>query len=221
MCIHTRAKITRTIPLRSIPSEPNNPMKLSLSRIDTGEPLFLFNHPDNTLALTFLEAVKRRITLTGCELSSVDLHTANLIESSLPRCSISDSVLTHVNATRSNFSGANFHRVTGIESNFSFCDFTGSHLIRSSFAGGSLHGSTFAGAVLTSVNFRDCDLSNTSFNGALLIECDFTEASISPLNLRGALLDPFTISTLTIPVKTSLIASGCVLETNLVALSAR
>lgn len=194
-------------------------MKTSLLRIDTGEPLFLFDCPDNTIALTFLEAVKRRICLTGCELSSVDLHAANLVESVLPRCSISNSVLTHVNATRSNFSGANFHRVTAVEAGFSFCDFSGSRISHSSFAGGSLLGSTFAGSDLTSVNFRDCDLSNTLFNGALLLGCDFTEASISHLNLSGALLDSFTMSTLPLPVKTSLIASGPFLEGNPVTLT--
>ena len=131
----------------------------------------IFTSPAFTIKDALIEAISKKINLSGPNLSGANLSGANLTGANLSGAYLSGANLRGANLTGANLSGANL-------------------------SGAYLSGAYLSGAYLSGANLSGADLSGAYLSGPNLSWAYLRGANLSGAYLRGAVIDGKKISTM-------------------------
>ena len=144
--------------------------------------LWLFNNDEGA------QADFRKVNLSGCDLSGIDLSEgifsgANLSGANLSRSKIVNAHVDGVNFTGANLSDTNFDHSVMSDSIFLDSNLRGAclnvcNLAKANFSGADLSESLINGAKLTGTNFSNTKLHWAEIIQSTIKETDFTHASL-------------------------------------------
>jgi uncharacterized protein YjbI with pentapeptide repeats len=128
--------------------------------------------------------------LRGSDLRGSDLSGSNLSGSDLSGSDLSDSDLSDSDLSDSDLSGSDLSDSDLSGSNLSGSDLRGSDLRGSDLRGSNLRGSNLSGSDLSDSDLSDSDLSDSDLSGSDLSDSDLSGSNLSGSNLSGSDLTP-------------------------------
>ena len=124
-----------------------------------------------TAIIYALKGEKRRIDLTGTNLSGVELPEANL-----EKAVFEESNLRGSNFLAANLGGAIFYK----------CNLQDAHFVKANLQRAVFEKANLQGAKLSLANLKEANLKECNLRGATLWYSDFTGANLQKANLQGA-----------------------------------
>ena len=126
-------------------------------------------------ALLALATPGTPVTLTSCELDSVDASDMVLNGWTFDNCTF----------RHAKFTGAKLERSQWLNGKGAQADFTGADLGEALFAGCDVNNSRYRGANLAQARFARCKLTGANFNSAKTFDLTFEECRLGDAHLRG------------------------------------
>ncbi len=136
-------------------------------------------------SLCFLAGCKRRVPLTGIDLS---------VEEGQEGTYLVGANLVFAELAEADFSSAWFYDANLSGAMLNSADFSSTSLTRTNFSGAFLYSADFSEAQLTSANLSNTGLARADLSSALLIDANLSGAYIREANLRGAILSGADLS---------------------------
>lgn len=191
-------------------------MQLKISTIAialVGLFIFCFSSPAIAANQNDISHLTETNTCFECDLSGIDLKSANLKSADLSRANLSGSELTQANLKSANLTGANLQNTKLNSADLSFTSMGGvnlsdakltnailskADLTAANLQNADLQGARFSGfagqANLTSTNLSSANLRDVDLSNIRLLEANLSNANLSSARLDGATLNGANLS---------------------------